>query len=166
MLTPCNDWPRCLPRTTSRTMKTSRCSGWLSETNDAPIPAKLRFKLDETSTDCLDTEEEDPGDLADADADETYASLPEPVPRDPIFELISVEQLVMAQWKDAFCKVIRQDILADRMSQFYVDDDDCLCRKSAYGPQIVVPMALRAKILHVYHYLRMAGHTGGRKMSR
>ncbi len=138
---------------------------WLEDAVDGPIPAKLRFKLKTSDHDCYETEgEDDLNDLADDAADESYAALPEPTPSDPIFEPFTAEQLVTAQWSDPFCIAVRQDILAERKTQFYINDDDCLCRTAAFGTQLVVPAALRAKVLHIYHYSRLAGHPGGKKM--
>ncbi len=137
---------------------------WIEDAIDGPIPSKLRFKLSTSDHLCLDTDEEDLGDIADANADETYATLPEPTHDDPIFSPVTAEEMITAQWSDAFCVAIRQDLMASTRGPFFTDDDDVVCRKSPFGSQIVVPAALRAKVLHIYHYSRMAGHPGGKKM--
>ena len=47
---------------------------------------------------------------------------------------------------------------------FGFDEEGVLIRKSEIGPQVVIPHALKAKVLHIHHFARLAGHPGGRKL--
>ncbi|MEM9260935.1 MAG: integrase zinc binding domain-containing protein, partial [Bacteroidota bacterium] len=137
---------------------------WLEDAIDGSMPTKLRYKLSGDDSEIYYADEEDLGDLADAQADELYATLPEPTPEDPSFEPVTVEEMLAAQWHDDFCTLIRQDLNTDLRKPFYEDDNGLLCRHSNYGVQVVVPANLRAKILYVNHYSRQSGHPGGKKM--
>ena len=115
-------------------------------------------------TDSNNTETEQVLDLSDDRADEIYAALPEPTQSDPSFTPITEEELVTSQFSDQFCSAVRRQLGKGVVLSFFDNEDSILCRRSPYGDQIVVPHNLKQKVLHIYHYSRLAAHPGGRKM--
>lgn len=103
-------------------------------------------------------------DLSDDLADELYTTIPEPTPTDPIFEHITDEEILTGQLSDEFCLLIQRRLNEGVLSPFFVNDNSFLPIHSPYGEQIVVPHVLKAKVLHINHYLGLATHSGGRKM--
>ncbi len=102
-------------------------------------------------------------DLCDIRADEVFATLPPPVPGDPAFTPITHEELVTAQLSDPFCQEIRQKLNTGEVRAFGFNDDGLLCRQVSHD-QIIVPHVLKARVLHIHHYSRLAGHPGGRRL--
>ena len=80
-----------------------------------------------------------------------------------MFEPISIEELLVAQQQDALCTDIRRKLDAGEAMSFKMNEDGLLCRIMEHE-QIVVPQSLRPRVLHIYHYARLSGHPGGRKL--
>lgn len=95
--------------------------------------------------------------------DELLATKEETRLRDPPFEPITHEELVVAQLSDPFCTTIRQKINEGVLIPFDVSEDGLLIRKVSHD-QIVIPHALKERVLHIHHHARLAGHPGGRKL--
>ena len=93
-----------------------------------------------------------------------FATIPEIIPSDPIFEPISDEELSTAQLSDDFCSDIRRRLNGGVAVPFGFNDRGLLCRKTEAQDQIVIPHALKARVLHINHYSRLAGHPGGKKL--
>ena len=101
-------------------------------------------------------------DLANAYEDDgkpvQYADVPMPVSRSELLE---------AQRTDDFCQTVmtRQHMLKD--SRFFEDRYGVLRRVDPHDEddsQVVVPKALRARILSLAHYPKLAGHPGQTRM--
>ena len=132
------------------------------------LPTKLRFKqrFSVYQHDCQHTGMDSVDDLLNLDeyeSDELFATLPSPVPSDPTFEPISVEELATAQFTDAFCVDIRRRLNEGVVLPFGFNEDGLLCRQVTHE-QIVIPHSLKQRVLHINHYSRLAGHPGGRKL--
>ena len=128
-----------------------------SETNhdELVLPTKLRFKqrFNVFKQDCQH-DMDDVNDLLNLDeyeSDELFATLPSPVPSDPIFEPISVEELATAQFTDAFCVDIRRRLNEGVALPFGFNEDGLLCRQVTHE-QIVIPHSLKQRVLHINHY--------------
>ena len=85
---------------------------------------------------------------------------------EPIYESITIDELVREQSKDEFCLAKREELTANWYSPFKEDDSGLLIRVSNLdgAHQIVIPLTLRNRLLHLAHYPKQAGHPGGRKM--
>ncbi len=101
--------------------------------------------------------------LDDVEVDAVLATLPVPTRNDPIFTPISHEELVIAQQQDSFCSDIRRKLNEGEVLPFGFNQDGLLCRTVEHE-QVVIPHALKARVLHIHHYARLAGHPGGRKL--
>ena len=77
---------------------------------------------------------------------------------------ITLEELVLAQESDAFCKVIRSRLNGGDDLPFAVDDRGFLSRYVEAFPQIVIPQTLKPRVLYISHHAKLAAHRGGRKM--
>ena len=98
---------------------------------------------------------------------ETFAFATEPVHQTAPLSAISAEDFVLEQARDAYCTSIRDDLdQTTEGSPFFLDDRGILCRHlpKDLNVQIVVPVALRQKILRISHYTKVAGHPGGTRM--
>ena len=150
----------------------------VSDNESSNAPLKMRFKLRNTAnkrqlTSRDDTtqhdnvnqlmELEDPLVLDDDSADAAFATLPSPTRDDPLFQPISTEELHVCQQQDALCSDIRRRLNRGEVLPFGFNEDGLLCR-TVQHEQIVIPHALKARVLHIYHYARLAGHPGGRKL--
>ena len=113
----------------------------------------------DTEVDANDRDVDD-SDRCDVVADEVFATLPAPTPEDPIFAPITHEELVTCQLSDPFCQEIRQKMNTGEVRAFGFNDDGLLCRQVSHD-QIVVPHVLKARVLHIHHYSRLAAHPGG-----
>lgn len=127
------------------------------------FPPKKRFLCDQSQFAHCDN-------IASADLildasihDELFAALPDPTPEDPLFRPISMEELAVAQFHDAFCVDIRRRLNEGVVLAFGENENGLLCRKVSHD-QIVIPHALKQRVLHIHHYARLAGHPGGRKL--
>ena len=109
------------------------------------------------------TVNEDVLSIEDHFCDEVYAVLPEPTPEDPTFQPISEEELHTEQLSDPFCVSIRSRLNEGAVLPFGFNFNGLLCRKVEHD-QIVIPHALKSRVLHINHYSRLAGHPGGRKL--
>ena len=127
-----------------------------------PPDGPLGTDMDDDELD--DVGDEDPTifDLVNAYQDDgkpvQYAEVPMPVSRSELLE---------AQRTDDFCQTVmtRQHMLRD--SRFFEDRYGVLRRVDPYdeaGSQIVVPQTLRARILSLAHYPKLAGHPGQTRM--
>ena len=78
---------------------------------------------------------------------------------------ITVEEFLQAQATDSFCQE-KAKAVGDSDSQFDYDRYGLLVRKAPLDGalQRVVPKALRARLLYLTHYPRLAGHPGGTRM--
>ena len=101
--------------------------------------------------------------LDDMETDTVYAALQDPTPSDPIFEPITTEELLTSQLSDAFCVSVRRRLNEGVVLPFGFNDESVLCRYVSHE-QIVIPQALKERVLHIHHYSRLAGHPGGRKL--
>ena len=118
---------------------------------------------DVESTDTDERSDAHEADLCDIRADEVFASLPPPRPNDPAFVPITHEELVTAQLSDSFCQEIRRKLNTGEVRAFGYNNDGLLCRQVSHD-QIVVPHVLKARVLHIHHYSRLAAHPGGRRL--
>ena len=125
---------------------------------DAPTPDT---RVDDAPA--LDEKDQEIHDLSDTIADELYATLPDPTDVDKPFTPITHEELVSAQLHDALCSEIRRKMNGGVVLPFGLNEHGILCRQVSHD-QIVVPHSLKAKVLHIHHYSRQAGHPGGRKL--
>ena len=78
---------------------------------------------------------------------------------------VTVEELIAEQAKDEYCRSVAESV-GKRSSSFAYDRNGVLVRKSRLDGtlQKVVPESLRARILYLSHYPRLAGHPGGTRM--
>ena len=102
-------------------------------------------------------------DVADIKSDEIFAMNTSPLSKDPPFEPITHEELVVSQLSDPFCIGIRQKINEGIVTPFGTSDDGLLIRKLSHD-QILIPHALKERVLHIHHHSRLAGHPGSRKL--
>ncbi len=134
--------------------------------HDDDIPAFLMPDFTNDTCDS-DNDECDSEDLLQLDynpADELFATLPEPTPSDPLFTPITTEELLTEQLSDSFCTTIRRQLNEGGVVPFGFNDEGLLCRQVTDRDQIVVPHSLKARVLHINHYSRLAGHPGGTKL--
>ena len=77
----------------------------------------------------------------------------------------TVEEFLNEQATDPFCRK-KAEAVGEKDSQFDYDRYGILVRKSNLDGalQRVVPVSLRARLLHTTHYPRLAGHPGGIRM--
>ena len=134
--------------------------------NDFNIQEGIFLSMDNVPDQTPDTDDSlsELNDIEDYTADAVFATLPDPVPSDPMFQQISIEELLVTQQSDAFCMDIRRRLNEGVVMAFGFNDAGLLIRKSEIGPQIVIPHVLKARVLHIHHYARLAGHPGGRKL--
>ena len=76
---------------------------------------------------------------------------------------ITNDELVQAQFTDAYCRELRDSLERGEGSPFAENDKGLLVRISPVdrSEQIVVPQSLRAKVLYLNHQPRFAAHPGG-----
>lgn len=79
---------------------------------------------------------------------------------------IRLETFVQEQTKDDFCNGILSKLESEDSVIYKVNDKGLLVRVSPVdkSEQIVVPLTLRQKVLHLSHFPRMMGHPGGTRM--
>ena len=77
---------------------------------------------------------------------------------------VKAEELLLSQRDDAFCKAIRERLNAGQHLPFLVNQDGLLVRTVEPHDQIIVPEALRARILYIHHHAKLAGAPGGRRL--
>lgn len=108
----------------------------------------------------------------DSDADEEeFASEQFPyevhgVSEEPDLSPIRIETFVEEQARDEFCKDILLRLEKEDVKAYSVNQKGLLVRVSPVdrSEQIVVPLVLLQKVLHLSHYPRMMGHPGGTRM--
>ena len=77
---------------------------------------------------------------------------------------ITTEELVYAQHGDAFCNALRSRLNGGEELPFSLDENGILIRHVEGNTQLVIPYVLRARVLHLSYYSKLAGHPGGRKL--
>ena len=77
---------------------------------------------------------------------------------------VSREEMATSQMIDPFCADIRSRISGGEQLPFEEDDSGLLIRIVSRYRQIVVPKALRERILYMGHHTVLAGAPGGRKL--
>lgn len=84
--------------------------------------------------------------------------------KDPV--AIRIDELVIEQSKDPYCRSIRRQIDRGDEIPFLEDDRGLLVRRAPLDDrlQIVVPASLRQRTLYLSHYPQASGHPGGTRM--
>ena len=82
----------------------------------------------------------------------------------PELTAIMLEELLRSQMTDTYCASIRSRLDGGEDIPFSEDESGILIRTVTAWPQIVVPMDIRARVLHLAHYPKTAGHPGWRKL--
>lgn len=77
---------------------------------------------------------------------------------------VEYNDIIEAQQSDDFCRSISERIAKKLPTSFFVHPSAGLLRKSPYGEQLVVPTALRKRILALEHQSPLAGHPGTNRM--
>lgn len=86
----------------------------------------------------------------------------DPVPE--MFVPVTTENLVGEQFGDPFCTKVRARLNGGETLPFRVNELACFVRTVAAHPQIVVPHAIQFRVLHLLHYPKVGGQSGGRKL--
>ena len=82
----------------------------------------------------------------------------------PDLVAITPEELLREQSSDEFCRSILSRLRKGERPPFAVDTEGFLVRIAAEREQLVIPLSLQARVLHLSHYARLAGHPGGRRL--
>ena len=90
----------------------------------------------------------------------TETDMPDP----DLLAAITLEDLVLAQASDPFCKVIRSRLNGREDLPFAVDDRGFLSRYEEAFPRILIPQTLKPRVLYISHHAKLAAHPGVRKM--
>jgi len=87
---------------------------------------------------------------------------------------LTAQEIILSQAEDAFCKERPKelDVLSppdpkwSRQAFFFREKNGLLCRHSVYGreTQVVIPEALKQRVLRYQHQSVLAGHPGSRRM--
>jgi len=87
---------------------------------------------------------------------------------------LTAQEIILGQAEDEFCKerLKELDILSppdpkwSRKAFFFTEKNGLLCRHSVYGreTQVVIPKALKQRLLRYQHQSVLAGHPGSRRM--
>ncbi len=78
---------------------------------------------------------------------------------------ISQEGLLREETGDQLRSAIPQRLNVWEEIPFAFDEEGILIRLVNESPKIVIPKAFQVRVHHLSHYPKMAGHSGGRKMS-
>lgn len=134
------------------------------EGDDTQEPVFL--SMDNVHTDTSDEDDEiSSNDLEESfAADAAFATLPGSTLSNPLFQQISIEELIITQQSAPFCQNIRQKHEEGAALTFGFNEDGVIIQKGKHGPQIVISNDLEARVLHIHHYARLGGHPGGRKL--
>jgi len=107
---------------------------------------------------------------------ETRASdvLQEASPEEAPMGALPAREIILGQAEDAFCQARLEELDSlsppdptwSRQAFFFRDKNGLLCRRSMYGrkTQVVIPEALRKRLLIHQHQSVLAGHPGSTKM--
>ena len=141
--------------------------------------AEVQFDADESDIPVYavvdsDDEEDDPEDIEILDFEEDEfvehdlamleACAVETEPPADTITAVTAEEIVQGQLVDEFCLSVRRRINAGDRVAFVEDKNGILVRTTTRHPQIVVPHALRVRVLHSSHFGKFSGHPGGRKL--
>jgi len=87
---------------------------------------------------------------------------------------LTAQEIILGQAEDAFCeeRLKELDVLSPpdpkwrRQAFFFREKNGLVCRHSVYGreTQVVIPEALKQRLLRYQHHLVLAGHPGTRRM--
>jgi len=87
---------------------------------------------------------------------------------------LTAQEIILGQAKNAFCKerLKELDVLSppdprwSRQAFFFREKNGLLCRHSVYGweTQVVIPEALKQRLLRYQHQSVLSGHPGSRRM--
>jgi len=87
---------------------------------------------------------------------------------------LTAQEIILGRAEDAICKerLKELDVLSppdpkwSRQAFFFREKNGLLCRHSVYGrePQVVIPEALKQRLLRYQHQSVLAGHPGSRRM--
>ena len=77
---------------------------------------------------------------------------------------VTREEVAASQLLDPFCADIRSRLNGGELLPFEEDDSGLLIRIVTRHQQVVVPKALRERILYMGHHATLAGAPGGRKL--
>jgi len=107
---------------------------------------------------------------------ETRASdaVKEALPEEAPIGAVSARDIILGQAEDAFCQARLKELDAlsppdttwSRQAFFFREKNGLLCRRSMYGreTQVVIPEALKKRLLIHQHQSVLAGHPGSRRM--
>ena len=107
---------------------------------------------------------------------ETRASdaLKEASPEEAPMGALTAQEIIMGQAEDDFCQARLKELDAlpppdptwGRQAFFFREKNGLLCRRPVYGreTQVVIPKALRKRLLTCQHQSVLAGHPGSRRM--
>jgi len=107
---------------------------------------------------------------------ETRASdaLKEASPEEAPMGALSAREIMLGQAEDAFCQARLKELDAlslpaptwSRQAFLLREKNELLCRRSMYGreTQVVIPEALKKRLLLHQHQSVLAGHPGSRRM--
>jgi len=103
-------------------------------------------------------------------SDALKATTPEEAP----MGALSAQEIILGQAEDSFCQARLKELDAlpppdptwSRQAFFFREKNGLLCRRSVYGreTQVVIPEALKQRLLHYQHHSVLAGHPGSRRM--
>ena len=141
------------------------CFAMSEDQSDGHDPAHVLNVVDTSNDSDTDDQHDSDGiiETCDTRTDEIFATLPAPRPSDPVFTPITHEELVTAQLSDPFCQEIRRKMNTGEVRAFGINDYGLLCRQVSHD-QIVIPHVLKARLLRIHHYSRLAAHPGGRRL--
>jgi len=87
---------------------------------------------------------------------------------------LSAQEIILGQAEDGFCLARLKELDAlpppdatwSRQAFFFREKNGLLCRLSVYGreTQVVIPEALKQRLLHYQHHSVLVGHPGSRGM--
>ena len=79
---------------------------------------------------------------------------------------VSADEWIREQATDEFCQNAKRDVETEPQSRFHLSPDGILMRTAPLdgATQIVVPEAIKGRILRANHYAVTAGHPGARRM--
>jgi len=87
---------------------------------------------------------------------------------------LTAQEIILGQAEDAYCqkRLKELDVLSppdpkwSRQAFFFLEKNGLLCRHSVYGrdTQMVIPEALKQRLLQYQHQSVLAGHPGSRRM--
>ena len=84
----------------------------------------------------------------------------------PLLTAIQAEEVIREQSTDEYCLSLRDKLDNGHQIPFEVDEDGTLVRVSPrdFSRQMVIPKALRERLLHLTHHSKSGAHAGGLRM--